>query len=111
MRTLKLIFIAVILVAVVLLAVANRGIVTLNLLPGGLSSVYEYSLRLPLFVVILASIGVGLILGYLMEWLREHKHRSRASEKAREAERLRQERDRLRRRTGNADDDVLALLN
>lgn len=111
MRTLKLVVLGLILVALVLLAVANRGTVTLNLLPAGLENVFAYSVRVPLFVVILVSILLGLVIGYFAEWLREHKHRSRAADKAREAERLRQERDQLRRRTGQADDDVLALLN
>ena len=111
MRTLKLVVLGLILIAVVLLAVANREPVTLDLLPAGLSGVYAFSVQVPLFVVSLVSIVVGLVIGYVLEWQREHKHRSRAAAEAREAARLREERDRLRRRTGQADDDVLALLN
>ena len=51
-----------------------------------------------------------MVLGYLLEWLREHKHRRRASQKAREAARLNREVDRLRKQTGKPEDDVLALL-
>jgi uncharacterized membrane-anchored protein YhcB (DUF1043 family) len=69
------------------------------------------SVRVPLFVVSLVSIVVGIVLGYLFEWLREHKYRRRASLKAREADRLNREVDRLRKETGRAEDDVLALLS
>lgn len=111
MRTIKLILMALILISIVVLSVANRETVTLRLLPEGLSGILDASIRLPLFVVSLLSIVVGLVIGYLFEWVREHKHRRRASVNAEEAERLRRERDRLRRQTGRADDDVLALLN
>jgi lipopolysaccharide assembly protein A len=110
MRLLRLVILGLILVAIVVLALANRGPVTLNLLPEGLSRLMPLSVQLPLFVVILLSIVTGMILGYLLEWLREHKHRRRASQKAREVERLGRDVDRLRRQTGRAEDDVLALI-
>ena len=92
------------------LAVANREAVTLHLLPQGLDRVMPLSIELPLFVVILASVVVGMVLGYLLEWLREHKHRRRAAQKAREAARLNREVAQLRKETGRPEDDVLALL-
>lgn len=110
MRTLKLLLLGVILLAVVVLAVANRGMVTLNLLPQGLDRVMARSVDLPLYVVILLSVIAGMVLGYLLEWLREHKHRRRASQKAHEAARLNREVARLRKETGRPEDDVLALI-
>jgi uncharacterized integral membrane protein len=110
MRTLKLLALGLILLAVVVLAVANREAVVLHLLPPGLDRVMPLSVELPLFVVILASVVVGMVLGYLLEWLREHKHRRRASQKAQEAARLNREVAQLRRETGRPEDDVLALL-
>jgi lipopolysaccharide assembly protein A len=109
-RTLKLLILGLILVALVVLALANRDPVTLHLLPDGLARLMPVSVELPLFVVSLLSVVVGMVLGYLVEWLREHKHRRRASQKAREAERLNREVDRLRKGSGRADDEVLALL-
>ncbi len=109
MRTLKYLLLALILIIVVVLALANREMVTLHLLPEGMARVLPVSIDLPLFVVILVSAIVGMLIGYLFEWLREHKHRRRASQKAREAEQLNSEVDRLRRRSGKGD-DVLALL-
>lgn len=111
MRTLKLAFLGLILIAIVLLALANREMVTLNLLPEGLAAVLPLSIELPLFVVSLISIVVGIILGYLFEYVRESKHRRRASNEAREAARLNREVAQLRRTPGSREDEVLAILN
>jgi uncharacterized integral membrane protein len=110
MRLLKLTLLALILIAIVLLALANREPVTLNLLPGGMQRLMPLSVQVPLFVVSLLSIVTGMVLGYLLEYLREHKHRRRASQKAREAERLERDMERLRRQAGRPEDDVLALI-
>lgn len=110
MRTIKILLLCLILVGIVILSLANREIVTLNLLPSGMDRVLKLSVEMPLFLVSLLSIVVGLIIGYLLEWLREHKHRRRASQKAKEAAQLGREVDRLRKSSGKADDDVLALL-
>lgn len=110
MRTVRLILLLVILVVIVILSLANRGPVTLFLLPDGMSSMFQASIELPLFVVSLLSILVGMVLGYLLEWFREHKHRRRAAVKSREAAKLSREVDTLRQSNGKAEDDVLALL-
>ncbi len=109
MRTLKLILLVLILVVIVTLAVANRTPVTLNLLPEGLSHIVDRSIVLPLWAVGLLSVATGIVLGYIFEWLREHKHRRNAAENARQAAALRHEVGKLRKETGR-DDDVLALL-
>lgn len=110
MRALKYLILAVILVVLVVVALANRELVTLNLLPAGMARVMPLSVQVPLFVVGLAGVVVGMLIGYIFEWLREHKHRRRAAEKAREAQRLSSEMDRLRKTTGKHEDDVLTLL-
>jgi uncharacterized integral membrane protein len=109
-RTLKLVALCLILLVIVVLAVANREPVTLHLLPEGMSRLAPVSRQVPLFIVILLSIVAGIVVGYLFEWLREHKHRRRASQKAREAAELNRQVDRLRRQSGKPEDDVLALL-
>lgn len=115
MRTLKLLLLFVIMIAIVILALANRHFVTVNLLPDGLSpilsGVVPNSYQVPLFLLCLASIVVGMVLGYLLEWLREHKHRRLAKVKAREADTLNREVDRLKRKNADSDDEVLALLS
>lgn len=110
MRTLKLIILAVILVVLVVVALANREIVTLNLLPTGMSRIMPFSVQVPLFIVGLAGVVVGMLIGYIFEWLREHKHRRRAAQKSREAQRLSTEMAKLRNTTGKHEDDVLTLL-
>jgi uncharacterized integral membrane protein len=110
MRTLKLLLLGLILLAIVVLALANRDPVTLHLLPEGMARVMPLSIQLPLFVVSLISIVVGMVIGYLLEWLREHKHRRRATQKSREAAQLNREVEKLRKETGRHEDDVLALL-
>lgn len=110
MRTIKLILLALILIVIVTLAVANRTPVTLNLLPEGLAVVAQRSIQVPLYALGLISVLVGMLLGYILEWLREHKHRRRAALKAREAAELNREVGRLKRETGKGQDDVLALL-
>jgi uncharacterized integral membrane protein len=110
MRTFRYLVLGVILLVLVVLALANREPVTLNLLPSGMARVMPVAIELPLFVVCLLAVMVGMVLGYLLEWLREHKHRRHATHKAREAARLNAEVDRLRRQAGKPDDDVLALL-
>lgn len=109
MRTIKLILLALILIAIVVLSVANSEIVVLNLLPEGMARIMPLSIELPLFVVSLVSILVGMVLGYLLEWFREYKHRRQATVKTREADQLARENERLRR-NGKPEDDVLALI-
>ncbi len=109
MRTIKLILLGLILAIIVVLSLANRGVVTVRLLPEEIDGLLPGAvLELPLFVVSLLSIVTGMVLGYILEWLREHRHRRRASEKAREAARLSREVANLRK--GEPKDDVLALL-
>jgi uncharacterized integral membrane protein len=110
MRTIKLILLTLILAAIVLFALAHRDPVTLRLLPQELSSISAWSIEAPHYVVALALILLGMVLGYILEWLREHKHRRMAAQKAREAARLDREVGRLRRESGKGEDEVLALL-
>lgn len=110
MRTIKLILLVVILAAIVTLALANRSPVTLNLLPDGMATIAQRSIDVPLYAVGLVSVLVGMILGYILEWLREHKHRRRATAKSREAAALNREVGRLKQEAGKGEDEILALL-
>lgn len=111
MRYLRYAFLVVLGVALLIVALANRGDVTLALLPedlAGLTGVQAQA-SVPLFVVIFGGIAAGLIIGFVWEWLREHRFRSQAARRARDVERLQREVGRL----GGApeqQDDVLALL-
>lgn len=92
-------------------ALANRGAVTLSLLPDDLARLtgIQVSASVPLFSVIFGGIAAGLIIGFLWEWLREHRFRSEAARRARDMQQLQREMGRLRK-TPAQSDDVLALL-
>ena len=113
MRTIKQIILGIILICLVLVAVANRETVVLNLVPEPLMPLlpFEGTLSLPLFVVTIASIAAGLVLGYLFEWLRERKIRKQVGQKTRQVSKLESEVERLKRKTGEDEDEILALLN
>ncbi|WP_151718565.1 LapA family protein [Gemmobacter serpentinus] len=93
-------------------AMANRAPVTVKLLPEDLGALaaLNWQIELPLFVVIFGGIAVGLMIGFVWEWLREHRHRATASSKTREAQRLQRELAAMRDAKGEVQDDVLALL-
>lgn len=111
LRTLRWAFLAVLAVALVTLALANRGVVTLRLLPAEAGNFLglNWSLELPLFLVIFAGILLGLLIGFVWEWLREARLRSAASQTAREKARLERELARVSD-TSAQQDEVLALL-
>jgi putative membrane protein len=71
----------------------------------------NHSIETPLFLVIFAGILAGLLIGFVWEWLREYKHRAEAATKTAEAARLEKELHRVKRRTGDGRDEVLALLD
>ncbi len=99
--------------ALIVLALANREMVTLNLLPAELSGAIGISgsIGLPLFAVILLGVLLGLLIGFIWEWMIEFKNRSVIKKTAREKRSLEREVDRLREKTGDGKDDVLALLD
>ena len=111
MRYLRYSFYAVLMVVLVMLALANREIVTLAVLPEQLSSILPISIQLPMFVVIMLSMLAGLLVGYVLEYFREHKQRRAAAVRKREVDILAREVDALKKQAGTEEDDVLALLN
>ena len=112
MRYIRYAILAVIAACLVTVALANRAPVTLNLLPAEMGALLgiEHSATLPLFLVISGAMVVGVLLGFVWEWLREHKHRAEAAAQRREKERLAREVGRIKSENPGADDDVLALL-
>jgi uncharacterized integral membrane protein len=111
-RYLRYLFVAILGLSLFTLALANRGWVTLRLLPEEMAALIgvEASVEMPLFLVAFAGIVLGLLIGFLWEWLREHKHRAAAAAAKREAERLGREVSRLREANTSPEDEVLALL-
>lgn len=113
-RLVRLAVIALLAILLVLVAMANRASVPVHLLPSdfvaflGISGVIE----VPLFIVMLAAAVVGLIVGFVWEWLRESKHRAHAATGERRVTALAREVTRLREaQAGTPKDEVLALLD
>jgi uncharacterized integral membrane protein len=99
-------------VVLITVAIANRAPVTLNALPPDMAAFasLHYSISIPLYLVIFGGIVAGLMIGFVWEWFREHKHRATASSRAREIKRLEAELSALRRSAPEQKDEVLALL-
>jgi NhaP-type Na+/H+ or K+/H+ antiporter len=113
MRYIRYAFLGALGLVLISVALANRGLVTLKLLPDALSDLLgmNHTIDLPLFVVIFGGIAGGLMIGFVWEWLREHKQRRQASVQARETRRLEREVTRLKGEKHQGKDDVLALLD
>lgn len=113
MRYIRYASIAIFALALILIALANRGIVSVKMLPDELSgfAALNPSYELPLFVVMFGGVLAGLVLGFIWEWIREAGERAEAARQRREMQRLRGEIDRLEGEKHEGKDEVLALLD
>ncbi|MDT0682782.1 lipopolysaccharide assembly protein LapA domain-containing protein [Roseicyclus sp. F158] len=113
MKYIRLAVLAVLLIVLLTISLANRQIVELALMPEPLERLLGVApgASLPLFIVVLGSVVVGLLIGYLLEWVREHKHRVEARNRGREIADLRAENARLRGEKNEGKDEVLAILD
>lgn len=113
MKYIRYASIATFALALVLIALANRGMVTLRVLPDELAgfAALNPTYDLPLFVVIFGAIAFGLIVGFIWEWIREAGERVAAARQARELASLRAEVARLKKTDARDRDEVLALLD
>lgn len=111
MRYIRYAFLGLLAVCLVTVALANSAPVTLNLLPEEVALLVgiNAAVTLPLFIVIFGGIVAGLMIGFVWEWLREHKHRAEAARQRRERERLERE-VRKAKTEAKGGDEVLALL-
>ena len=111
-RYLRYAFLALIAICLITVALANRAPVTLRVLPTDMAGFlgWSWEVTLPLFLVIFLGILAGLLIGFVWEWLREHKHRAQARRERREKENLAREVTRLKTPPQGRQDDVLALL-
>jgi len=112
MRLIKLLILAILAIVLVVVALANREPMTLQLLPESLSRLagLDLQITLPIFVVLLGAVLIGLALGFIWEWLREHKHRATAVTEHRERVRLEQEVRKVAP-PAKSGDDILAILD
>lgn len=113
LRYLKYLFLLVVAVALVLMAMANRETVVVEMIPEELATWLglQYAIELPLFVVILGGVVVGLLVGFVWEWLREHRHRAEAKTQKRTARALEREVESLKGASRDNQDEILALVD
>ncbi|PWR01521.1 DUF1049 domain-containing protein [Meridianimarinicoccus roseus] len=113
MRFITYLILALIALALVIIGFANRSVVTLTLLPAELVpfTKYNVSYELPLYMVVFGGIAVGILLGFFWEWMREHKHRSEATNNRRERAMLAKELEKIKADRKQGQDEILALLD
>ena len=114
MAYLKYGFTALIALILVTVALANRSIVTVQLLPEALASIlgFNFNVTLPLFLILALAVGTGLLLGFIWEWFREHAYRAEAARLRRKNDEMRDELERVRQRLPHSGkDEVLALVD
>lgn len=95
--------------ALVVVGVANMAPVDLHLLPEEAGVPGTTIPGVPLSAVILGAVVVGILIGQLMEWVREAKHRRLAEERSREVGRLRRELHRLSEAEGEVERELPRL--
>jgi len=113
MKTLRYAFWALVGLCLIIVGLANRDIVTLRAMPPALAELLGISpdIQIPLFMAIFIGVGIGLLIGFIWEWLRETRIRAHGRSQEREAKALRREVADLRAKAGEGGDDVLALLD
>ena len=113
MRYIRYAFLGTLGILLISVSLANRGAVTLKLMPDPFAEFlgFNWTISLPLFVVVLGGIAAGLVIGFVWEWMREYKHRREASVKAREVAKLEREVTKLKGEKHQGKDEVLAILD
>ena len=112
-RYLRYLTLAAVGLALLIVALANRTPVLLKAMPDDFAAFLglTWQMELPVFVVLFGGIVIGVLVGFLWEWAREHKHRATASTKTRQVTRLERELATMRDATSLPQDDVLAILD
>lgn len=112
MRYLRYLFLLAVGFCLLIVALANRSFVPVKVLPEEMAAYIGQpaSIDLPLFVIIFIAIAVGLLIGFVWEWFREHKHRADARAQKREKDQLARQVRGLKAQKVEGKDEVLALL-
>lgn len=109
MRTVKLVIAVVVALALMIVVAANMEPVDLELWPQqfGIGTLGVYGV--PLALVIFLALAIGFLVGELVEWSRERKYRAELEVKRRRIAELQDENDRLIRKMGRRDDELLLI--
>jgi uncharacterized integral membrane protein len=113
LRAVKYLFLFVVALLLVLMGFANREAVVLEVVPEELAPWLgvQYAVELPLFAIVLGAVMVGILVGFVWEWLREHRHRAEARTQKRTAKALEREVETLKGPGRDGKDDILALVD
>jgi lipopolysaccharide assembly protein A len=113
LRLFRLLFVIVTGLVLLVLALANRAPVTLRLLPDDMATLMGAAVayELPLFLVILAAVAAGVLIGFVWEWFREMSIRTQARTASREVARLEREIAVMKDSASVPKDEVLAILD
>ena len=111
MRLIRTLFLFCLATLLFLLSLANSEKVTLHFLPESLTALFEIemAISIPLFLVFFSGIFIGLVIGFLWEWLREYKFRVEANNYQKRLFKAETELSELHAKE-NKKDDVLTLL-
>lgn len=106
-------YFVIILLLIVFLTISfyNQQVVTIVLLPDIVPYFGELKLDLPLFLIVYSALFIGIACGYVIENLRQMKFRRQASRATKELKKKDAEVSQLKKKYGDEDDEVLALLN
>ncbi|MEE4120580.1 MAG: LapA family protein [Paracoccaceae bacterium] len=112
-RFFKYAFLFVLTAVLLAVALANRQLVTLKLLTPELEtfSGWSWSLDVPLYFVAFGGVAIGLLIGFIWEWIRESKHRQEVAKRQNQVRSLKREVTKLKGEKGEQTDDVLALID
>ena len=112
MRYIRYLVLAAIAIALITVAIANRDPLTVRLLPAELEGLagFSWQITLPAFLILLVAVLVGVLLGFVWEWVREHRYRAEAVVERKERQRLEREVEKTATEASDNGDDVLALL-
>ena len=111
MRLIRTLFLFCLATLLFLLSLANSEKVTLYFLPENLTAFFEIEIgiNIPLFLVFFSGIFIGLVIGFVWEWLREYKFRAEANNYQKRLFKAENELSELYAKE-NKKDDVLTLL-
>lgn len=113
LRIIKIAFLCLVALALVLLLFSNNEMITVRFLPDNLAEVLQvqnaYTVPLNLFVP--AILVLGIVVGFVWEWLREYRYRSEARVQRREATRLSNEVAQMKGTSGDNQNDILAIVD
>ena len=111
MRLIRTVFLFCLATLLFLLSLANSEKVTLYFLPENLKAFFEIeiAIKIPLFLVFFSGIFIGLVIGFVWEWLREYKFRVEANNYQKRLFKAENELSELYAKE-NKKDDVLTLL-